>query len=171
MKWNSPFTIEAWVQLIEDYQVNSRILGDAGTDASDGYGLDISLSETETSLDDDLFEELSVLGVVAIHNHALAPAAVESRYQVEAVFETSAVTSLVGLALILFGLLPGGWRTPLKFRGGEAGLSRASLLPVGAAKLRKRSESELNSFSASYATIEAPAGPPPAGCGVRGWMR
>jgi hypothetical protein len=155
MEWNAPFTIEAWVQLIDSYQVNSRILGEAGTGAGDGYGLDIQLSEPETPLNDDLFPTQGRVAVVVMRDYAPAP--VESRYRVEAVFETSALTSLVGLALILFGLVPRAWRSPVKFRGGNAGLSRASTFPAGAMTLRRRSERELNSFSARYATIEVRA--------------
>jgi hypothetical protein len=166
MKWNAPFMIEAWVQLIDGYQVNSRILGEAGIGAGDGYGLDIQLSEMKTPPNDDLFVTQDRLAVVVMHDAALAPAPVESRDEMEAVFETSALTSLVGLALILLGLVSRGWRSPLKYRGGNAGLSSACIFPAGAMKLQRRSERELNSFSARYATIEVRAAAPQSGGGL-----
>jgi hypothetical protein len=164
MKWNAPFMIEAWVQLIDGYQVNSRILGEAGIGAGDGYGLDIQLSEMKTPPNDDLFVTQDRLAAVVMHDAAPAPA--KFRYEAEAVFETSACTSLVGLALILFGLVSRGWRRPLKYGGGNAGLSSACIFPAGAMKLQRRSERELNSFSARYATIEVRAVAPLSGSGL-----
>lgn len=156
LTWDVPFTIEAWVELIDDYQVE--------TGTGSGYELDIPpgegwLSDSTilavlTPLNEDSSEARSVLGEVVIPNYAPAPARVEAPYATEAVFETSAFTSLLGLALILFGLGPRGWRGPLKFRGSDAGLSHARIFQGAGLKLRRRSESELNSFSASYATIE-----------------
>jgi len=173
LKWNAPFTIEAWVQLIGDYQVDSKIFGKAETGTGNGYGLDISRSEARlsgsanfsalTPLNEDLFEARGVLGEVAIHNFALAPAPGESWYQVETVVRTGVLTSL-GLALILLGLVPRERRSRLKFRGRDAELSRGRILQVGIVKLRKRSEAELNSFSARYATIEVRAEAPLTGC-------
>jgi hypothetical protein len=119
-----------------------------------------------TPFNDDLSEASGSLGKVIVQNYTLAPAPVESPYKVETVFGTSAVTSLLGLALVLFGLAPRGWRSPLKFRGTDRGLSRAGIFQVGVVKLRKRSEAELNSFSARYATIAVPAQAPLAGCAV-----
>jgi hypothetical protein len=168
LKWSVPFTIEAWVQLIDDYHVE--------TGTGSGYGLDISLSEgwlsgsinfaVLTPLHDDFSEARDVLGKVAIPNYELAPARVETPYEVETMFETSALTSLLGLALIMFGMGRRGWRSPLKFRGSDAGLSRARIFQVGGVKLRKRSENELNSFSARYATVAVQAEGPLADCGV-----
>jgi len=176
LKWNAPFTIEAWVQLIDDYKIDSRIFGQAATVTGDSYGLDSSLWEASltsstdlfvlTPFNDDLSEASGSLGKVIVQNYTLAPAPVESPYKVETVFGTSAVTSLLGLALVLFGLAPRGWRSPLKFRGTDRGLSRAGIFQVGVVKLRKRSEAELNSFSARYATIAVPAQAPLAGCAV-----
>ena len=176
LDWNAAFTIEAWVQLIDDYQIDSGTFGTAGTGAGNAYGLDLSLSgaglagsadfSVLTMLNDGLIEAPGVLGEVAIPDYSLAPAPVESPHPVGTLFETSALTSVLGLALILFGLVPEGWRTPLRFRGAAAGLSRASIFEVGAVSLRRRSESELNSFSARYATIEAQPEAPLAGCGV-----
>ena len=110
LTWDVPFTIEAWVQLIDDYQVE--------TGTGSGYGLDISPWEgwlsgstifaVLTPLNEDSSEARGVLGEVVIPNYALAPARVEAPYAVEAVFETSALTSLLGLALILFGCPQGG---------------------------------------------------------------
>ncbi|MGA2772137.1 MAG: hypothetical protein ABSG26_15085 [Bryobacteraceae bacterium] len=130
-KLNAPFTIEAWLQLTDDY--------------------------------DDSSEARGVLGGGAIQNYWPRPAQIGSPYQVETRLET---LTLLGLALILFGLIPRGWRDSLKFRGGDAGLSHARIFQVGGVKLRRRSEAELNSFSACYATI-AVQETPPAGCGVR----
>jgi hypothetical protein len=176
LKWNAPFTIEAWVQVIDDYQVNSRILGEAETGTGSGYGLDVSLSEASlsgstnasvlTPSNDSLAEARGVLDEVATHNYAPTPARVEAQYEVETVFETSAATSLLGLTLILFGLGSRGWRRPLKFRGNRRGLSRARIFQAGAMQLRERSETELNSFSACYATIEVRAKAPLAGGGL-----
>ena len=159
LTWDVPFTIEAWVQLLDDYQVE--------TGTSSGYGRDISHWEGWLSgstifavlppLNEDSSEARGVLGEVVIPNYALAPARVEAPHAVETVFETSALTSLLGLALILFGLGPRGWRAPLKFRGSDAGLSRARIFRGAGRNLRKRSESELNSFSARYATIAVQA--------------
>jgi hypothetical protein len=156
LTWDVPFTIEAWVELIDDYQVE--------TGTGSGYGLDIPPGEgglpdstilaVLTPLNEDSFEARGVLGEGVIPNYTLAPARVEAPYAIEAVFETSALTSLLGLVLILFGL---GWRGPLKFRGRDAVLSHARIFPGAGLKLRKRSESELNSFSARYATIEVQA--------------
>jgi hypothetical protein len=163
LKGNAPFTIESWVQLIDEYQINSRILGEAKTDTGECYGLDISLAEAKP-ISDDLFEPRGVLGEAVIYNYALSWAPVQSRHRAETVFETSALTSLFGLALILFGLVPRGWRSPLKFRGSDVGLSRAATLQVGVVQLRRRSEAELNSFSARYATIEVHAPAPLTSC-------
>ena len=159
---------------IDDYQVDSRIFGKAETGTGNGYGLDITLSEARlsgstdfsalTPLNDDLFEARGVLGEVAIHNFALAPVPVESRYQVETVFKTSVLTSL-GLVLILFGLVPRGGPRHLESRVRDAELSHGRILQVGMVKLRRRSETELNSFSARYATIEVRAAAPFTGCG------
>ena len=160
MRWNAPFTIEAWIQLIDDYQVDSRIPDDAEPGGGDGYGLDISLSQMNTPFNNDLLDTWGVPGVAVIHNDVLGLEPEKSRYQVEAVLETSALTSLVGLALILFGLAPRGWRGPLRYRGGDSGLSHASILSFAEGKFRRRSEPELNSFSARYATLEVGAGPP-----------
>ena len=153
--WNAPFAIEVWVQVIDDYRVNRRIPGEAETGA--GSGSEASLSGSTdfpilTPRNDDLPEARGVLDEVA-HKYALAPAGVGAQREVETVFETSAVTSLLGLILILFGLSSLGWRGSLKFRGYGVGLSRARILQVGVMKLRQRSETELNSFSACYATI------------------
>lgn len=173
--WNAPFAIEVWVQVLDDYRVNSRIPGEAETGAANGYGLDIALSEASLSgstnflvlapRNDDLPEARGVLDEVA-HKYALAPAGVEAQREVETAFETCAATSLLGLILILFGLASGGWRGRLKFRGYGVGLSRARILQVGVMKLRQRSETELNSFSACYATIEVRPKAPLAGGGV-----
>ncbi|MGA2721242.1 MAG: hypothetical protein ABSG79_02410 [Bryobacteraceae bacterium] len=127
-EWNAPFTIEAWVQPLDDY---------AGLPMAPG-----------------------VLGGVADYNSVLRPAQIGSPYQVEAPFET---LTLLGLALILFGLIPRQWRKPLKFRGSEAWLSRARIFRVGGVRLRRRSEPELNSFSACYATTSAQEPAPLAG--------
>jgi len=145
LKWDVPCRIEAWVQLIDDYQVNSRILGETKTDTGDGYWLDVPLSEA-SPLDHNLFEARGGLGEVDIHNYRLAPGPIESLDQVNTVFERSALTVLLGLALILAGLVPREWRSPLEFRGGDAVLSRARTVQVGEVKLRKRSEGEANSF-------------------------
>lgn len=129
---NTPFTIEAWLQPIDDY------------DASGARG---------------------VLGQAAIHDYALRPAQVASQHQADRASETNRFI-LLGLVLIMFGLLPREWRSPLKFRGGNAGLSRARIFQVGGVKLRRRSETELNSFSACYATTRVQAEAPLAGRGV-----
>ena len=171
MKWNAPFAIEAWIQLIDDYQVDSRIPGDAKPGGGDGYRLDVSLTQVNTPFNDDLFDAWGVLGVVVIHNDELWLEPGESRYRAAAVLETSALTSLIGLALILFGLAPRGWRGPLRYRGSDSGLSHTSILLFAEGKFRKRLEPELNSFSACYATIEVPAVSPLAGCVVRGGVR
>jgi hypothetical protein len=164
LKWDVPFTVEAWVQLIDDYQLNSRVFGQAKADNGDGYGLDLSLPEA--GLTGPAFEARGMLGQVARYDYALAPAPVESRYQGEILFETSAFTSLLGLALIAFGLVPRERRGPLEFRGSDAGLSHAGIFPVGAGRLRRRSETELNSFSARYATVVVPVAAPLAGYGL-----
>jgi hypothetical protein len=174
LKWNAPFAIEVWVQVIDDYRVNSRIPGGAETGAGSGYGLDIALSEASLSgstnslvlapRNYDLPEARGVLDEVA-HKYALAPAGVEAQCEVETAFETSVATSLLGLTLIMLGLTSRGWRGRLKFRGYGVGLSRARILQVGVMKLRQRSETELNSFSACYATIEVRAEAPLTGCG------
>ena len=152
LEWEVPFTIEAWVQLIDDYHVET------GADNSDGLGI-------LTLWNDDLSEARDVPGDAAIPTHELSPARAEASDEVEKVFETSALTSALGLALIVIGLGPRAWRGPLEFRGGDAGLSRGTIFQVGRGKLRKRSEAELNSFSARYATIAVPvvaslSGPP-----------
>jgi hypothetical protein len=170
MDWNAPFTIEAWVQLIDDYQINSKILGEAKTDTGAGYGLDFALPEADPT-NDGSFVARVVLGGATIYNYPLTPRLVQSRHRVETAFGTSVLTTLLGLALVLFGLVPVGFRRPLKFRGSDAGLSHARIFQVGMVNLRKRSETELNSFSARYATIEMRAGAPAAGCGVRSGMR
>jgi hypothetical protein len=156
LTWDVPFTIEAWVQLINDYQV------EAGTGSGDrldippweGWLSGSTILAVSTPLNEDFSEARGAPGEAIIPNYALAPAGVEGPYAVEAVVETSALTSLLGLVLILFGL---GWRGPLKFRGSNAGLSHARVFQGAGLKLRKRSESELNSFSARYATIEVQA--------------
>jgi hypothetical protein len=127
-EWNAPFTIEAWVQPLDDY---------AGLSGARG-----------------------VLGDAADYNSVLRPAQIGSRYQVEAPFET---LTLLGLALILFGSIPRRRRKLLKFRGSDAWLSRARIFRVGGVRLRRRSEPELNSFSACYATTSAPEQAPLAG--------
>ena len=170
MDWNAPFTIEAWVQLIDDYQINSKILGEAKSDTGAGYGLDFALSEADPT-NDGLFVARGVLRGATIYNYPLTPRLVESRHQVETAFRTGMLTTFLGLALILFGLVPVVFRRALKFRGSDAGLSRAGIFQVGVVNLRRRSESELNSFSARYATVEVRAGAPLAGCGVRSGMR
>jgi hypothetical protein len=144
LEWDVPFAIEAWVQLIDDYHWE--------TGADNSYGLGIF-----TLWNDDLSEAQGVPGDAAMPTHELSPARAEASHEVEKVFETGALTSALGLALILFGLSPRRWRSPLRFRGSDAGLSRGSIFQVGRGNLRKRSESELNSFSARYATIAAPA--------------
>jgi hypothetical protein len=169
LEWNAPFTIEAWVQVMDDYQVNSKIPGGAETGAGSAYVLDEPSSEASLSgSTNDLAEAWGVLDRVATHNHALTLtlAPVEAEYGVETVFETSAWTLLLGLTLILFGLRARGWRGPLKFRGCGSGLSRAGIFEVGAIKHRQRSETELNSFSACYATIQVRAKAPLAGGGL-----
>lgn len=153
LTWDVPFTVEAWVQLINDYQV------EAGTGSGDrldippweGWLSGSTIFAVSTPLNDDFSEARGALGEAIIPNYAVAPARVEGPYAVESVFETSALTSLLGLVLILFGL---GWRGPLKFRGSAAGLSHGRIFQGTGLKLRQRSESELNSFSARYATIE-----------------
>jgi len=95
-----------------------------------------------------------VLGRVAAYNYPLRSARVASPYRAETAFEAGTLT-LLGLVLIIFGLIPPGWRPPLKFRGSDAGLSRARMFQVGGVSLRRRSEPELNSFSACYATTRA----------------
>jgi hypothetical protein len=170
LEWDVPFAIEAWVQLIDDYQINSKILGEAKSDTGAGYGLDFALSEADPT-NDGLFVARGVLRGATIYNYPLTPRLVESRHQVETEFRTGMLTTLLGLALILFGLVPVVFRRALKFRGSDAGLSRAGIFQVGVVNLRRRSESELNSFSARYATVEVRAGAPLAGCGVRSGMR
>jgi hypothetical protein len=170
MKWNAPFTIEAWVQLIDGYQRNRKILGEAKTDTGAVSRLDFALAEADAT-NDGLSVARGVLGGATIYNYPLTPRLVQSRHEVETVFRTSMLTTLLGVALILFGLVPAGFRRPLKFHGSDAALSRAGIFQVGVVNLRRRSESELNSFSARYATVEVRAGAPLAGCGVRGGMR
>jgi hypothetical protein len=165
LKWNAPFTIEAWVQVMDDYQVNSKIPGGAETGTGSAYVLDTSRSEASLSgSTNDLAEARGVLDRVATHNHALTLAPVEAEYGVETVFETSALTLLLGLTLILFGLRARGWRGPLKFRGCGSEVLRAGIFQVEEMKLRRRSEAELNSFSACYATVRVKA--PLAGGGL-----
>jgi hypothetical protein len=170
MKWDAPFTIEAWVQLIDGYQRNRKILGEAKTDTGAVSRLDFALAEADAT-NDGLSAARGVLGGATIYNYPLTPRLAQSRHEVETVFRTSMLTTLLGLALILFGLVPAGFRRPLKFHGSDAALSRAGIFQVGVVNLRRRSESELNSFSARYATVEVRAGAPLAGCGVRGGMR
>ena len=153
LEWDVPFAIEAWIQLIDDYHW-VQLIDDyhLETGADNSYGLGIL-----TLWNDDLSEAQGVPGDAAMPPHELSPARAGTSHEVEKVFETGALTSALGLALILFGLSPRRWRSPLRFRGSDRGLSRGSIFQVGRGKLRKRSESELNSFSARYATIAAPA--------------
>jgi hypothetical protein len=104
-----------------------------------------------------------VLREMAIHHYGRTPAHAESYYRVETPFE---ILTLLGLALILFGLIPRGCRTRLNFCGVDAALSRAGIFRVGGVKLRKRSEAELNSFSACYATMAVHKKAPRAECAV-----
>ncbi len=199
-KLNIPLTIEAWIQLMDDFQANGRILDKVEPGAGDSYGLDISTSEVELSgstymvgasgglghdfpfMDEVLetsgayassssyaraartgaaskgsFETRGMLREMANHRYARMPVHAESHYGAETPFE---ILTLLGLGLILFGLIPRGCGTPLKFRGSDAGLSHARISRVGGVKLRKRSEPELNSFSACYATIAVQKKPP-----------
>ena len=107
----------------------------------------------------------AALGQVADYKYALRPAQAGSPNRAGTAIETSTLT-LLGLVLIMFGLAPRGWRTPLKFSGGDAGLSHARIFRIGGVSLRRRSESELNSFSACYATTTAPADVARAACAV-----
>ncbi|MGA9627385.1 MAG: hypothetical protein WBQ65_23130 [Bryobacteraceae bacterium] len=199
-KLNAPFTIEAWIQLIDDFQANGRILDKVEPGAGDSYGMDISASEAKLSdstymvgasgglghgflfMDEvletsgayassssyaraartgaasrDSFETRDVLGGMAIHHYARMPAHAESHYGAKTPF---VMLTALGLGLILFGLIPRGCGNPLKFFGVDAGLSRARISHAGGVSLRKRSEAELNSFSACYATIAVQKKPP-----------
>jgi hypothetical protein len=172
LKWDAPFTIEAWLQLIDDYHVG-RIFDKVEPGAGYAYEVGSSLSTARpsgstgfavlTPLSDDFSQARGVLGKVAVPNFAPRSPRKRARYRDGTVFETGALTSFIGLVLILFGGVSRGWRGPLSFRGSNAGLSRTSILQVGVVKLRKRSEAELNSFSARYATIEVRAEPAIAG--------
>ena len=166
LEWDVPFTIEAWVQLIDHYHF-SKIFEKVETGGGYGYGVGISLSAERlsaatdfavlTPLTDNLSEARGVLGYAVIPYFAPRSARKKSKYRDPTVFETSAMTSCIGLVLILFAIVSRRWRGPLNFRGGGAGLSRPSVLKVGVLNFRKRSEPELNSFSACYATIEVRA--------------
>lgn len=46
-KLNIPFIIEAWIQLVDNFQVNGRILDKVELGAGDSYGSDVSVSEAE----------------------------------------------------------------------------------------------------------------------------
>jgi hypothetical protein len=175
LKWDAPFSIEAWSQLIDDYHA-SKIFDKVKPGTGSGYRVGSSpptagLSDATgfavlTPFRDYLSQARGVLGKVSIPNFAPGPAREKAGYSVATVYETGALTSLIGLVLILFGSISGGWRGPLNFRGSDAGLSRPGILQVGVVKLRKRSEPELNSFSARYATIEVRGEAPLAACGV-----
>jgi hypothetical protein len=199
-KLDTPFTIEAWIQLIDDFQANGRILDKVEPGAGDSYGLDVSASEAKLSgstyifgtsdgpghgfpyLDEvletygayassssyaraartggaskDSFETRGMLREMANHRYAGMPADAKPHYPAGTPFE---ILTLLGLGLILLGLIPRRFCTPLKFCGVDAGLSRARISRAGGVKLRKRSEAELNSFSACYATIAVQKKPP-----------
>lgn len=199
-KLNAPFTIEAWIQLIDDFQANGRILDKVEPGAGDSYGMDISGSEAKLSdstymvgasgglgdgfphIDEvletsgayvssssyaragrtgaankDSSETRGMLRDMALHHYARMPAHAESHYGAKTPF---VMLTLLGLGLILFGLIPRGCGNVLKFCGVDAGLSRARISRVGGVSLRKRSEAELNSFSACYATIAVQKKPP-----------
>jgi hypothetical protein len=94
---------------------------------------------------------------MALHHYARMPAHAESHYGAKTPF---VMLTLLGLGLILFGLIPRGCGNVLKFCGVDAGLSRARISRAGGVSLRKRSEAELNSFSACYATIAVQKKPP-----------
>ena len=114
---------------------------------------------------DDLSGARDVLGEAAIDNYAPRTAQIGSRYQVETAFETGTLISL-GLVLILFESIGRWGRSPLEFRGSDATLSRARIFQLGGANLRRRSEAELNSFSACYATARVQEEASLAGGGV-----
>lgn len=176
LRWNTPFTIETWVQLVDDYQVNSRIFGQADPDTGAGFGLDIPLSEASlpgstdfsllTPLHDDIFVAPGVLDQATIHNYGLPPIRVKAhQYEIRSGLETSVLELFIGLVLILFGLVFRERPCHLESRARDGELSRGRTLQVGMVKLRKRSESELNSLSACYANIEVRAEAPLTGCG------
>ena len=199
-KLDIPLTIEAWIQLIDDFQVNGRILDKVEPGGGDSYGLDVSVMEVKLSgstyianasgglghgfphigevletagaytssssyaraartgaASKDPYETRGVLRGMAIHHYARMPAHAESHDGAEAPF---VMLTLSGLGLILLGLIPQRCGAPLKFCGIDAVLSRARIFRAGGVKLRKRSEAELNSFSACYATIAVQEKPP-----------
>ena len=103
------------------------------------------------------FESRGMLREMAIHRYARMPAHAKSHYLAETPFE---ILTFLGLVLILCGFIPRWFGNAPKFCGFDAGLSHARIFRAGGVKLRKRSETELNSFSACYATIAVQKKPP-----------
>jgi len=103
------------------------------------------------------FESRGMLREMAIHRYARMPAHAKSHYLAETPFE---ILTFLGLGLILCGFIPRWFGNAPKFCGFDAGLSHARIFRAGGVKLRKRSETELNSFSACYATIAVQKKPP-----------
>ena len=156
---NALFTFKAWVVLLDDFQAdpcNACYIPGMSGEVPEAPGL------YDSSLSGDFSEARRVLGKVAIYRYAGTPAQVAGRPQAGTGFETSTLT-LLGLVLMVVGLLPRSWHVPPKFRACDAVLSRARIFRLAAVKLRKRSEAELNSFSARYATIEVQEEDPLAG--------
>ena len=163
---------------VDDVQVDERIFDQTELGAGDSYGsgqrfpfidevLETSGAYASSSSyvraartgagNQAPFESRGMLREMAIHRYARMPAHAKSHYLAETPFE---ILTFLGLGLILCGFIPRWFGKAPKFCGFEAGLSRARIFRAGGVKLRKRSETELNSFSACYATIAVQKKPP-----------
>jgi hypothetical protein len=163
---------------IDDIEVDERIFDQTELGAGDSYGLGqgfpfidevLGTSGAYASSSSYVraartgagskapFESRGMLREMAIHRYARMPAHAKSYYLAETPFE---ILTFFGLGLILCGFIPRWFGNAPKFCGFDAGLSHARIFPAGGVKLRKRSETELNSFSACYATIAVQKKPP-----------
>jgi hypothetical protein len=197
---NIPLIIEAWIQLIGDFQVDGRILDKVEFGAGDSYGLDVSFSEAKLTAStyfvgasdgvgqgspriDDVFEtsggyassssyvravrtgsgskspfeSRGMLREMAIRQYVRMPAHAKSHNRADTPF---VILTSLGLGLILCGSISQWCGNAPNFCGADAGLSRASIWRAGGVEVRKRSEAELNSFSACCATIAVQKKPP-----------